>query len=297
MKRIQLIAAAAITVFGTACNKEKTQTTYQAIPRPIILGAEGIGFDAWVSTKVSEITSLNSFFLTVTKGSEQSQTAVWNNSFFNLVANSSPASYTGNKFWPASDLSYHFFASNVPMNNAGSTGPTVSVDNTIDAVCAMELAPEFRQKCTLSFEHIFARIGHVAVSPATGYTISDVQMSITPRTGGTYSIYGGDGHSDASGWSQIVNGSPTVISDSNCPSTKFNSLYLVPGRYTLTASWTAKIDEYTISYSGKTVEVDLTKGMINNITATLGGAAGEISLGVSVNPWLSNTIDAAFTTD
>ena len=27
------------------------------------------------------------------------------------------------------------------------------------------------------------------------------------------------------------------------------------------------------------------------------GAAGEISLGVSVNPWLSNTIDAAFTTD
>ena len=137
-------------------------------------------------------------------------------------------------------------------------------------------------------------VGDVVITPATGYTISNVSVSITPYTGGTYTIKTGAGKTDNVGWSNLTAGSPVLISGSTCPSAKANDIYLVPGSYTLTASWQANINEYERVYTNKTVNVQLVRGKVNVINATLGGDAEEIKFNVSVNAWTENNINSTF---
>ena len=292
MKQYHILAAAAVFMLLAACNK--TQPVADEAPRLIELGAEGDNINACVSTKATEVTSLSGFNLTVTKGSTGSEQAVWNNAPFTASGTSTPLTYTGNKYWPAENQSYHFYASNVTMNDATASGVNVSATNDTDIVCAIKTTPTFKDRNTLVFEHIFARLGDVVITPATGYTISNVQVNITPYTGGTYSIKTGAGKTDNSGWSNLTAGSPVLISNSSCPSTKANDIYLVPGTYTLTASWQANINEYERVYTNKTVSVQLVRGRVNVINATLGGDAEEIKFSVSVNAWTDNDIETTF---
>lgn len=245
---------------------------------PVVLGAKGEGINASVTTKATAVTSLASFYASATTGSAGSESTVWNS-----VSFSGSSDYTGGKYWPNSNPSYHFYGSNAAITFAAA-GSTVSASNSTDVVCAYMSSTTYKSKNTLSFEHVFARLGDVTVTAATGYTISGVSISITPNTGGTYNIRTGAGQTDATGWSGLTAGSATAIANAT-PGTKSNDIYLVPGTYTLTASWTANRDGYTETISGKTVTVALTKGKINAITTTLGGNASEIILGVTVTPW------------
>ncbi|MCR5019134.1 MAG: fimbrillin family protein [Bacteroidales bacterium] len=292
MKQYQILAAAAVFMLLAAC--DKTQQAVDDAPRLIELGAEGDNINACVTTKATEVTSLSGFNLTVTKGSTGSEQAVWNNAPFTATGTMTPITYTGNKFWPAQNQSYHFYASNVTMDDATANGVTVSATNDNDIVCAFKMTPTFKDRNTLVFEHIFARLGDVVITPATGYTISNVSVSITPNTGGTYAVKTGAGRTDDGGWSNLTAASPVQISGSTCPSTKANDIYLVPGTYTLTASWQANINEYERVYTNKTVNVQLLRGKVNVINATLGGDAEEIKFSVSVNAWTDNTINTTF---
>ena len=290
--KITRIIAAALTVLLAACNK--TSPVTDESPRLIELGAEGENINTVVATKVSEVTSLDGFNLSVTKGASGSEQAVWNNVPFVAKLTPSQTIYTGDKYWPAQNQTYHFYASNVTMDNSTSTGVNVQVTNDTDVVCGFIMSPTFKEKNTLVFEHIFARLGDVTITPADGYTISNIQVSLTPLTGGTYSIKNGKGWNNGNGWSNTTSGSPVVISESTCPSTKTNDIYLVPGVYTLTASWQANIDEYERVYTNKSVTVQLVSGKINGINATLGGDAEQVKFSVSVNAWNTNSINTIF---
>ena len=289
MKR-HLPVFAAVLALLAACNKSEAPCSYS--PELIVLWADGL-FIADVVTKVAEVTSLNDFYVTVTKGTVDSETTVWDNVHFTDTG-STPTTYTGGKYWPIQNLNYHFFAANVPMQAATAQGTKVSATNDTDIVSTHIKFPAFQSRNTLVFEHIFARIGNVIVTPADGYTITDLSISIAPGTGGIYDIRQGYAKSDATGWSDIVTGSPVVISGSTCPSTNNADLYLVPGKYTLTASWKAKRDEYERTYTNKTVTVTLKKNNINHINAVLGGDATEITMSVLFNEWNTNTVNATF---
>lgn len=292
MNKHRILAATAILLLFAAC--DKNHPAADDTPKLIELGAEGDNINASVDTKVTEVTSLDGFNLSATKGTIGSEQPVWDNVSFTATGSSPSRVYTGNKYWPAQNLTYHFYASNIAMNNSTSDGVTIQVTNDTDIVCAFKQTPTFKERNTLNFEHILARLGDVTVTPASGYTISNVQISITPNTGGTYAIRNGSGWTNATGWSNITSGSPVVISDSTCPSTKSNDFFLVPGAYTLTASWKANIDEFECVYTNKSVIVDISSGKINNITATLGGDAEQVKFSVSVNAWTARNIETIF---
>ena len=302
MKHSLIISAALALVVPALLSCEKENST---LPRPvietpadetgfspIILGAAGEGISASVETKATAVTSLSSFYASATTGSAGSESSVWNSVTF--TKDGATTDYKGDKWWPNSNPNYHFFASNASITFAAA-GSTVAATNDTDVICAYMASPSYKTKNTLTFEHIFARLGDVEVSAASGYTISGVSISITPKTGGTYNIRTGAGQTDGTGWSGLTTGSATGIANAT-PGTKSNDIYLVPGTYTLTASWTATRGLYTETISNKTVDVALTGGKVNKITTTLGGNAEEVVFGVSINPWGAATSAVEFPT-
>ena len=283
-----------------SCEKENSTPTCPAIETPadetgfspILLGAEGAGLSASVETKATAVTSLSSFYASATTGSAGSESSVWNSVTF--TKDGATDDYKGDKWWPNSNPNYHFFASNAPITFAAA-GSTVAATNATDVICAYMASPSYKTKNTLTFEHVFARLGDVEVSAADGYTISGVSISITPKTGGTFNMRTGAGKTDGTGWSSLTDGTATAIANAT-PGTKSNDIYLVPGTYTLTASWTATRGLYTETIENKTVDVALTGGKVNKITTTLGGNAEEVVFGVSINPWGAATTDVEFPT-
>ena len=233
-------------------------------------------FQAIVDTKAAEVTSLSQFHVGCVKGTlGVSEQEVWNTTF--TSSGGETPIYVSDKYWPISDEGYKFFASNVPLTPS-ATGYTVSATNATDVVCAVLADPDYCATNVLSFEHIFSRLGNVTLVAFPGYTISGVSITLTPKTGGTYNLR-------TKSWSGITTGSATGIANST-PGTKANDLYTVPGIYTLTASWTATDSgSNTVTYTNRTVDVELEKGVVNNATITLGG---NITVGFALEEYLLN---------
>ena len=230
--------------------------------------------------------------VSATTGSAGSESSVWNSVTF--TKDGATTDYKGDKWWPNSNPNYHFFASNAPITFAAA-GSTVAATNATDVICAYMASPTYKSKNTLTFEHVFARLGDVEVSAADGYTISGVNITVTPKTGGTFNMRTGAGKTDGTGWSSLTTGTATAIANAT-PGTKSNDIYLVPGTYTLTASWTAERGGYTEDIAGMTADVVLTGGRVNKITTTLGGNAQEVVFGVTVQPWGNTSVDVEFPT-
>ena len=293
MKKTPII----LTILGAAallasCSKNEEALSPapagEAAADQITFMAAGEGFSSSVQTKAaSAVTSLSSFnvnCITGTAGSAES-------SVFN-VAFSGTTTYTGGKFWPSTNPSYKFYASNVAMTPAAG-GPTIAAANTTDIVCAALLSPTYKASNTLTFNHIFARLGTCKIAAPDGYTVSGLSVKVTPNVSGTYNLFAGNGKTDGTGWSAKTPGSETVIA-SALNSTANNDIYLVPGSYTLTASYTLSMGDYSESFT-KSSTVALVAGKVNNISATLpAGSASGIQFTVSVTPWSDNNITATF---
>lgn len=288
MKKISIL----LTVFTaamafTACNKSADAPHVQSDE---IIFSSDYNLEYNVQTKTTAVTSLSSFNASAVTGSAGSETAVWTNVSFTDAGESR---YAGDRYWPlTNDNPYRFYASNATLVFA-ATGNTVTVTTDTDVICAYSASPTYKEVNALTFNHIFARIGDMTVSAASGYTITDVSISITPKTSGTYNLLTGNGQSDGTGWSSTSNGSAYSLAAA-APGTKSNDLYLVPGTYTLTASWTATRGDYTQTFSNKTYDVSIVGGKINSISTTLGGLAEEIKFTVSITPWGSNSVEATF---
>ncbi len=290
---LTVLSLAAAAVMGlSSCHKEIVEEVPSG--SEICFGAENGSFVMEAETKAStgttEVTSLASFKVAATTGSAGSESSVWNN-----VSFSGTTDFTGGKTWPASDPHYTFYATNLSGNTPmtfNAAGTTISATNTQDVVCAYlpDASVTYKAKNVLSFEHIFARIANVVVVQESGYTVSSVTVSVTPKTGGTYNLRTGAGQSDGTGWSGLTTGSATTIA--SAVGTNTNDVWLVPGQYTITASWTAtQSGGSSVSYSNKTVNVDITGGKKNTITATLGG---EMVFGVSLEAFDDNEVPLTF---
>lgn len=292
MKKNSFIFLLALAAAFVSCNKE--MSIEEPSSSEIRFAAENASFTVEAQTKAStgtsEVTSLGSFKVAATTGAAGSETSTWNN-----VSFSGSGDYTGGKTWPASNPSYNFYATNrsgdAPMT-FNASGTTISATNTQDVVCAYlpSASVTYKAKNTLSFEHIFARISTVTVAQESGYTVSSVNIKITPKTGGTYNLRTGAGATDATGWSSLTTGEAVTIASTTGANS--NDVWLVPGTYTITAGWVAsQAGGSSVTYSGKTVDVVITRGKRNAITATLGG---EMVFGVSVEEFDDNEVPLSF---
>jgi len=227
------------------------------------------------------------FKVSATTGEAGSESAVWTDVAFSKGAEYFQAS--GGKWWPSTDPHYHFYASNFALTHTAG-GATVSASNDADVVCAYLPTPTYNEANTLLFKHIFARIANVTLTAINGYTVTDISVTITPKTGGTYNLRTGADQTNGTGWSDLVSGSPVTIANTT-PGTKANDLYLVPGTYTVTATWTATKGNYTKTFSNRTCDIDVVGGAINSISAQLTGDASEVVFSVNVTAWGSHDID------
>lgn len=257
----------------------------EVLPEPLKLSEDGIRFYVKdVATKTTEVTAStlasSGFNVSATSGTAGSEAEVFTNTAFSL----SSGVYSGGQFWPVDEPAggYHFYASNSTLAyHAG--GATVSALNSTDVVCAYLPDPDFGEENELTFIHVFARLDTVKVVAESGYTISNVSIRVTPKTGGTYDLRAGAGHADGTGWSSPVTGSETAVATSvgaNVP-----DLYMVPGRYEVKASWHAVLGSYEADITDETVYLDFVAGKRSEVTFTLGGYPEEIKFHVSVAPW------------
>ena len=278
-------AALAGLLLSTGCNKNLPGFPSDGTPTDeIVFLTKGSGPSYNISTKASVVdeTSLNAsgFNVSATTGAAGSETAVWTSQAFSL----GDGVFSGGKFWPSVDPSYHFFASNVALTHTAS-GNTVAANNETDVVVAYLAAPTYKAVNTLQFEHVFARLGAVTITAESGYTVSDVSVRITPKVSGTYNILSGNGVVDGSaGWSDVTAAaSPSVIA--SAVGANANDIYLVPGTYDLKVTWTATKGDYTQTFTDMEAEVALTAGKVSSFTAELGGLAKQVQFRISVTPW------------
>ena len=246
----------------------------------IVFGADAhIVAETKATSGTAETTSLTSFYVSAVTGSAGSESSAFTSTQFTQIPGSSPAAYKGSRNWPASDQNYKFYASNVPLTFAAG-GTTVSATNTTDVVCAYLTDGTYKTKNTLTFDHIFARLGRVDVVAETGYTISGISIRMTPKTGGTYNLRTGAGQTDGTGWSSVTTGSSTVVA--NKTGANANDVYLVPGSYTLTATWTATQSGASVTYTNMEVDIVVVGGKTNVVSVVLGG---EIILGIDLEEY------------
>lgn len=272
----------------------------------IVFTVDGLDSVMGVETKATAVTTANltEFYAAATRGSAGSETSSWTSYHYSGTSGGTFRGDAPRKWWPLNNPSYHFYASNLTLTFAAA-GTTVAATTATDVVCAYLPSPTFCESNPLTFNHVFARIGNFTVTAAEGYTISNATITITPKTSGTYNLRTGNGQTNGTGWSSTSNGSATnLISSfstithgtSSASSTTSNDLYLIPGTYTLTATWTATRGDYTETFSSKQVNVAITGGKINAISTTLGGLAEEIVFTVAVTAWGSSNVSATFPT-
>lgn len=289
MKRLFTVAVAAACVMAVSCNPE-TVPAHSAENGEIVFTAGG-AMSANVTTKTSLVLNLEAtgFYACATTGSG-TETLLWDNGVF--IYNGSK--YAGGKYWPLTNNGIHFYAANSSVTFSEGRCYVNGVSaNSKDVVCATLASPVWGQENELEFNHIFARIGNVGVTAPAGYNVNSFSLTITPYVSGNYNI------TDNS-WSSLGTdtNTPTKTIATSASPTNENDVWIVPGTYELTASYTLKKGSGNGSYTesfNETASVTLLAGSVNNIQATLpDGNATDIAFTVSVTPWGSNTVNATF---
>lgn len=232
--------------------------------------------DAIMATKVTEVNTdnLTSFKLMTTRGSAGSETEQWS---VTATKNPSTGKFETGKYWPSTDPSYHFYASNAALT-AGAGGPTVAVDGSADVVCASIYSPEYGNTNPVVFSHIMARIGTVSVASANGYGVAVVGLTLSaPRTSGTYNVRTGQ-------WSNRTGASSKALVEGN------NDYLLLPDTYVLQVSYTLTKGDYSATFTGSG-NVTLNAGKVSNISVTLtADPAVPVNFSISVVNWEASTV-------
>ena len=233
--------------------------------------------DGMVSTKVDDLTSLQSFYVRCVRGNigMTSEKSVFSTRF----RYSSGGYFTGNKYWPAKDLQYTFYASNNNLTSS-SSGTYVIATNTTDVVVAISKysSSNYKEIINLTFNHVFAKIGYCKVVPPSGYTVTNVTVKVKPLITGRYYPYNGT-------WTNMLSGTDITLT-TTVNSTVINDYYLIPGTYTVSLQYTISQGDYSESktttlplnfVAGKRSNIVLNLPKINENTAPGGG--------VVIDPW------------
>lgn len=153
--------------------------------------------------------------------------------------------------------------------SVGNTSPTYGTDIVVGkAVSSSHNVP-------IQLDHIYARTGSLTFNAPAGVSVSNVSWRIASH--GSDTGYAGTYDIDNGTWtSSGALSSRTFTASSN--------LYLIPGLYDVTVRYSATLLDGTIRHGiEKTGTVNLVKGKVNNITASM---PDEVSLALYV-AWAS----------
>jgi len=285
MKKFFLLMSAGLLLLS--CLKPQAAPSEDTVQEQIVIK----GNVPLMRTKVQAVTSLLTFYVsavTINDNTDEEE-AVWTSALFTKSGDN----YTGGKWWPVTNPSYYFYASNYPLQYSAD-GAIVNVpDSQHDVVCAYKTASKYKGITELRFKHILTRLGAVTVQGQEEYQISDIHISITPYVSGTYHLNEGQGYELTEGWANRVAGDPVTIAGTE-PGTQNNDLYMLPGTYLISASWTATRGNYVESFVGQGALVNLSSGMITSLSVELGGNADPMVLSVSVSAWEAEEYDLSF---
>lgn len=187
--------------------------------------------------------------------------------------------YKAGKYWPQSNPSYSFYASNASITSIAS-GAYLSVDGTTDVVAAYckydSSASNYKQIIPLTFEHIYAKLGYCKVTAPQGYSVSNLTVSFVPYIKGSYYIY-------KKSWTKW--NSTDIILATTLNSTAVNGSYIIPDTYKVSLSYTLTKDSYTEAFT-KSLNLTFVAGKINNIVLNLpSGNIGDVIGTVTVDSW------------
>lgn len=290
MKRIFIFVFAAVAALAVAsCNKDMPgkDALEEQVPVEFTLDGE---ITATVDTRATEVstTTLSSMNVTATTGSSEQQV----NNFSNVSFTKSNNVWRGGKYWPASNPSYHFYAANMSMTHT-TNGQTVSPTNAnTDVVVGYLASPTYKQSNALTMNHIFAQIGTTTITAPSGFTVTDLKVSVAPKTGGTYNLKSGTwtAKGNAGSAQYLVgtsNSGASISTAGGSTNGGDKDLWLVPDTYTLTVSYKLVAGDVSSDTINKTASVTIAQGKNNNISATLpaDGAPTEIEFTVTVTAW------------
>lgn len=271
---------------------------------PSFAGTE-IVFDAVEpesATKVAQVTSLsgnNAFYagFSASKYDNSNLYTTWMNVPFSETAAGSHK-FKGGQLWPndPSYPSYTFAASNVGMTNRSTTlngqqtfvpvitMPASTLDT--DVICVYNSSVTYGAECPMQFQHIFAMLGSVTITAETGYTVSDVVVTVYDNhTFGTSYYYDmKTGVFNNPVLADPLTSTRTFSVANATPGTKANGVCFIPGTYTVRATWRATKGSYTKTFD-KTDTVVLERAKVTDLSAELGGDAVKVTFSVTVNPW------------
>lgn len=256
-----------------ACGKQQVE------PQPgdeFVLEVDGSGLSLSVDSKASAITSMpSSLYWCATTGTSGSSDALKYAPTRSAV--SSGRISTG-KYQTAAPASYNWYVSNASMSIA-SGGPTVSVTSTDSDYLAGCAKASVSATPEVGLRHILARSGTLTFNTQSDYAVSGVSWVISRSSSGTSGTY----NIATDSWT------PAPASMSPVSLTGSSDLYLLPGEYTVTITYTLSRENYSETFT-RSGSVTLLQGMVNDLTATANGGAAVV---IAVSPSLSGWSDGA----
>ena len=289
-----------------ACNKVDSPSVAPEYGDEIVFMTKA---PATRGTGVSELTAANltAFNVVATSGTTN-QTLIWNDGAFTGTAG---GDFTGGKYWPSESVSWNFVAANAPLT-FGASGTTIAVANSdADIVAAYKAGATYKAKNLLTFGHILCQVGTVDMKAHDGYTVSDLKVSLTPIYGGTYNVNSGAWTRGSAAAAVYIVGSASAgvsIADGGTYHSADNDLWLVPGSYELTTTYTISKGDWSQTYT-KHATVTLVQGQNNNLILPDTDGDGnnndpnipdpsddvtDIIFTVEVTPWGDNDIPTNF---
>lgn len=273
--------AATLLIMGLAASCAKSVEQENQNPSEIVLslGSDSIDMDVQTKASATEISSMPaSLYLAMTTGTAGSSEA---SKLASVSKGVSAGKLATGIYQTESPTSYNYYLSNLPITVTG-TGSTIAAVNTTDVIAGTCTSNSATPAVTL--DHVFARTGTFNLNAQKGYEISDISWKIKSESGsgtkGTYNMA-------TKQWSSV-----SALAEQSVASG--TDLYLVPGNYTLSVTYTLKKEDWTKTIT-KTASVKLEAGKINNISGTaVGGTAEEITLSVTLTAWTNNNITVTF---
>lgn len=226
------------------------------------LESELYGFEAEQEgeTKATEIKTVPpSLYWLGSTGTWKSETLKYGNA----SASVSGGKLATGKYQTATATAYNYYVSNVPLSFAAG-GSTVAASNATDVIAGCTTSATNSTAPLVTLRHVFARTGTLTLNSQTGFTVSNVSWKIKSKAGGTGGT-SGTYNVATDAWSGVTAlAEQAVTSDSD--------LYLTPGVYTVTCSYTLSANGVSTPFT-KTGDVTFSAGKIYGVTATAVGGS------------------------
>ena len=261
-------------------------------PQEIVLAVGGDDIEMGVDTKATALTALPSpLYWEGTSGTWKSETAKWSSESKSVTTSGDSKVINTGKYQTATPTAYNYYLSNKAITFA-SGGSTIVPTNDTDVIAGCTQAATNSTAPSVTMDHVFARTGTLTAKPESGYTLSSVSCKIASKSGGTGGTAGTYNIATKT-WSSITALSSTTLGSfsgsSTSQLTSSSDMYLTPGVYTITVTYTLSIGddkEWTKTFT-KSGDVTLVAGKVNSITWTCpsDGTATKITISVSLNSW------------